>query len=130
MNKYIITGNPIPLQRPRFSPISKRVYDSQKDIRHLHACELRLQYGTTLPIHHPLHVDLTFYMPIPQSKRKKIPPAHITRPDLDNLIKWILDIATGIIYDDDALICSISAKKIYDTNPRTEIIIAKYESIT
>lgn len=70
----------------------------------------------------PLQLDVTFYMPIPKTRLKtiKIGQPHISKSDLDNLIKWCCDLCTNIVYHDDAIISVINAKKIYDTNPRTE----------
>ena len=67
-------------------------------------------------------------MPIPKSLSKVKKDAlkgkpHYLRPDIDNLIKFILDSANGILYLDDAQIYTINAHKIYDEHPRTEIEI-------
>ncbi len=75
----------------------------------------------------PLHLDVTFYMPIPKMRVKKIKKGqpHLSRPDLDNLIKFVADICLNIIYKDDAIISSIHAKKIYENNARTEFKFTK-----
>jgi Holliday junction resolvase RusA-like endonuclease len=44
------------------------------------------------------------------------------------MIKYICDISNKIIYHDDAAIVHISAKKVYDLNPRTEFIISEIRS--
>ena len=48
---------------------------------------------------------------------------HYSRPDLSNLIKFIEDVATGILYKDDCIIAELVSYKHYDTNPRTEFMI-------
>lgn len=48
---------------------------------------------------------------------------HQYKPDLSNLLKWIEDCATGIIYRDDCIIASICAKKLYAESPRTEFTV-------
>lgn len=73
--------------------------------------------------------DLTinFYCYRPPSMRSlaeedlnKIP--HTRKPDLDNLIKYILDCGNKILWHDDAEICKITAAKIWSKQPRTEIV--------
>lgn len=73
-------------------------------------------------------IDLTFCMPIPKSygktKRKAISDGFNncnTKPDIDNLIKFYLDCANEILFPDDRLIIALTAKKVYDENPRTII---------
>jgi Holliday junction resolvase RusA-like endonuclease len=73
----------------------------------------------------PLLLNVVFYMPIPTSWSKIKQESHVgkpcaTKPDLSNLLKLIEDSANGVLYDDDARICSTSMRKIYDYNPRTE----------
>lgn len=49
---------------------------------------------------------------------------HIFKPDLDNLIKYICDICSNnVIYQDDCIIASITAKKVYSELPRTEFTL-------
>jgi Holliday junction resolvase RusA-like endonuclease len=66
-------------------------------------------------------------MPISKTNKKKIKPQthHATIPDLSNMIKWVEDICVGIVYKDDAIISSITSKKMYDENPRTEFFFSE-----
>ena len=57
----------------------------------------------------------------------EIPPAKT--PDLDNLIKFPLDVMNGEVWLDDKQIISILAFKHYAEVPRTEITIHKYGDI-
>jgi len=129
--KYILKGKPIPLKRPKLStrPVP-HAYDPQKHIKKDSQTELRIQHGYSKLIQDPISLDITFFMPIPisLSKKKKkqlTGQKHYKRPDLSNLIKYLEDIAQGILFRDDAIISTINAKKIYDPNPRTEFIIKK-----
>jgi Holliday junction resolvase RusA-like endonuclease len=124
---YVIQGNPIPWARPRLS-INRNFYDSQKQKKQKAQIQLMNQHTRPLfNIVDPLHLDIIFYMPIPNmSEKKKLEHCgnyHYIRPDLDNLIKYVKDTATGILYNDDCVIASITSKKIYDTDPRTELCI-------
>lgn len=54
---------------------------------------------------------------------KKLPKGRsepVVKPDLSNILKLIEDAGNGILYKDDAQICSIGIKKIY----------AEFDSIT
>ena len=67
-------------------------------------------------------------MPIPRTatKRKQMEldgKPHIARPDLDNCCKYYIDLGLNILYKDDSIVSQITAKKIYDQNPRTEFTL-------
>ena len=71
-------------------------------------------------------VTVAFYLARPKSKPKK-PIPHITRPDLDKLIRGATDALTGIIWKDDAQAVEIHATKTYvetqEEAPRAEFTI-------
>lgn len=127
---YVIKGDPTPLARARAG--NRRVWDSQKQEKLVAGINLKHQHGS-LPFYEgPLHLDVTFFMKIPEqiSIRKRetyLHKYHVYKPDTSNLLKFIEDISTGVLYNDDCLIASISTKKVYDSNPRTEFIITKLE---
>jgi Holliday junction resolvase RusA-like endonuclease len=67
-------------------------------------------------------------MPIPvsysQKKKNEFASeliAHVKKPDLDNLIKWVLDCGNALLWQDDSMIYCIQAFKVYSPKPRTEI---------
>ncbi len=124
MNKYIIPGQPIPLARPRFN--GKVVFDSQKAVKKSVSDYLRLTVKEK-PLTGPVHITLRFYMRRPKGKKiQALFPGlewHSKRPDLDNLTKFILDVANGILYADDSQVVFITSAKVYSDEPRTEIEI-------
>lgn len=63
-------------------------------------------------------IDLMFCMPKPKSVKRLIPS---TRPDLDKLIRAVLDALTGIAYIDDGQVVEITASKIYSNNVGVKI---------
>ena len=73
----------------------------------------------------PLHVIISFFLPLPKTKwnRDKKGLYNINKPDLDNLIKFILDAMSGVIYADDAYIFKIEATKYNSAIPRTEVTV-------
>lgn len=128
--EYIVNGDPIPLARARFGSSKgvKRVWDSQKQLKLVAQLSLKEQHGNEPLLKGPLLLDVTFVMEIPRSwsqkkKDEQVGKYHSFKPDASNLLKFIEDIATGIIYHDDALIAHVIAKKVYGDQPRTIMIV-------
>jgi Holliday junction resolvase RusA-like endonuclease len=125
-----IPGNPVPQQRARIA--RNRFYDPlsllKKEFQPLVESQLIDHEIFTVP----LCADITFYMPFTKSTSKtKINSGvylpHSKRPDLDNLLKFYLDLLNGIVYFDDSLISKLVAQKVYSTDPKTVIIINPLE---
>ncbi len=124
IGRYLINGNPVALARARFG--DGRVYDSQKNIKVITTITLQGQHNDAPFFEGPLSLNLSFYLPIVSARKIKLNTLpHTQAPDLDNLIKYIADVASGILYKDDRTIACIVARKYYSTNPRTEIIISQ-----
>ena len=64
----------------------------------------------------PLSVSMVFRMPRPRSRRQE--RWHAARPDIDKLIRAVLDGLSGIVYDDDCTIARIIAVALYETDER------------
>ena len=122
-----VLGVPISLNRPRACKRGEFIsmYDSQVKEKQQVRWQLSGQYKEK-PLLMPLAVDLLFGMPIPKQTSKvrtkemlagKLVP--MKKPDIDNLIKFILDCLNEILFDDDSQIVEISARKIYTVSPRT-----------
>lgn len=59
----------------------------------------------------PVCVHLEFIRPRPASTPKSRTPAAVKKPDLDKLVRAILDALTGIAYADDSQVTEIYASK-------------------
>lgn len=68
----------------------------------------------------PVGVDLTFVMKRGKTVKRILP---FVRPDLDKLIRAVLDGLTGVAYADDEQVCVIYAEKVYGTEPGVFITI-------
>lgn len=67
-----------------------------------------------------------FSMPESWSKKKKnemVNRFHVSKPDVDNLIKFYLDCATNIIWSDDRLVSEIVAVKRYGLKSCVTMIV-------
>lgn len=74
----------------------------------------------------PVSIDCRFYFEIPVSRRKQLQENdwHLQRPDVDNCKKSVLDSCNGLVFQDDCIVCKISAEKRWTTGqPRAEITI-------
>ena len=121
---YIIDGDPVPLARHRHG--TAHGWDSQKQIKFAIGMQITNQHDNLPFLEGPLKLEITFYMPIPKKGPKSLHGTiHSIRPDLDNLIKMICDVANGIIYKDDCTVASIIAQKQYSVSPRTEFTITE-----
>lgn len=72
----------------------------------------------------PVAIELDFRLPKPKSapKRKRTWP--ITRPDLDKLIRAVMDSLSGVVVRDDSQITEIVARKAWpETTPGVRIQI-------
>lgn len=58
-----------------------------------------------------LAVDIRFVMPRPASTPKHHTPAAIKRPDLDKLVRAVLDALTHTVFADDSLLIDLRARK-------------------
>ena len=77
-----------------------------------------------------VRLDIVFGMPIPQSWSKKQQDAAASglilpskKPDIDNLIKAVMDALNGVAYDDDNQVIELSAKKVYAPEPYVAICL-------
>ena len=123
-----IYGKPQPKERPRvykghgITPTRTKNYEAM--IARAWAAEHPEQLSGDL------HVEIRFFMPTPisWSKQKKeraergiIRPS--VRPDIDNLVKIILDGLNGVAFADDKQVIELTAAKYYSANPRTAILV-------
>ncbi len=128
---YNILGKPIPLARPRLT--RHGVYDSQKIQKENVAVELKLQHDGQPKWHGPVHLHITFFMLNLGSQKKQKSREllhHYSRPDLSNLIKFVEDAAQGVLFEDDCIISTITANKLYaraGAEPFTSFYITAYE---
>lgn len=122
-------GKPIPQQRPRFARRGSHVhcYDNQANLKEGYKWQIKSQFKDD-PWEIPLALDLVFFMPIPKAtsaiKKRQMAHgviAHMKKPDIDNLQKFVLDCLNGILFKDDSQITEIRAKKMYANKPGTLI---------
>lgn len=123
-----IYGKPQPKERPRVYKGHGITPTRTKNYELMLAREWAANYPK--PLEGDLRVWITFYMPTPisWSKAKKeraeceiIRPS--VRPDIDNLVKIVLDGLNGVAFADDKQVVELMAAKYYSANPRTAILV-------
>lgn len=77
------------------------------------------------PLDGPIAVRLDFVMPRPKStpKTRATPPA-VKKPDIDKLVRAILDAITAVAWHDDSQVVSVAAtKRIAELDERPGVLI-------
>lgn len=122
--KFIIPIDPVPWKRPGQSRWGR--YDLQKAVKNQYRAIFARDMGNHLPLTGSVHLVIVFHMPIPKSLPKKDWEGwHRKKPDIDNLVKLVLDSMNGICFLDDSQVCLLIAMKGYNENPHTEVIMVE-----
>lgn len=75
------------------------------------------------PFDGPVELTAIFSFLRPKSVSEKKRPEHTVKPDLDKLLRGILDPLSGVVYVDDAQIIRVQVGKQYAEVPGVEITI-------
>ena len=117
--RYVIKGDPIPLSKHKST--SSTLWDKMRENKRFYSISLENQQNNKPLPYTPIEMNIIFYMPPDKDEEKSL--YHDSKPTLISLINFIEAVAVGTIYPNNKILSSITAKKIYDYNPRTEIII-------
>lgn len=74
-----------------------------------------------------MQVEIEFSMPKPKSHPKTVYVYHKKRPDIDKLIRAVLDGLTSVIYLDDNQVVMVKAEKFYSSEPGVKITVRSLE---
>lgn len=125
-----VPGEAVPQARPRVTRCG--TYDPPKCRAYKQKVGL---YAKTAmrgkePLRGPIKMSVIVYRGIPKSWTKKKKVAAMlddiyptTKPDIDNLLKGIMDALKGICWHDDAQVVSVEARKVYEVSPRVHLTI-------
>ena len=130
--EFVLNGDPKAQKRHRYRRTSNRIitYDPSSKDKAALAKQMALSMPST-PFKEPVCVMLTFYMPRPKKHfrtgkysselKPNAPTEHVSRPDIDNLVKFFMDAGNKILWKDDCFVSGVFARKIYSRKPRTEV---------
>lgn len=100
--------------RPRFNRKSGRAYtpgqtvEAEAEIARIWMDEA----GLTAPRGVPVMVDVTVRRDMPKTTPKRVESMpDVTRPDLDNVVKLVLDALNGVAYEDDSQVVVLNGAK-------------------
>ena len=124
---FEVPGEPRGKGRPRFTKDGHAYTDSETMV---YEKKIMAYYRQALgsfrwPDSAVIAVDVTAVYPIPKSATKaslaaiqagRILPKR--KPDIDNVLKVVLDSLNGYAYKDDAQVVMVSGKKIYGHEPK------------
>lgn len=132
-----LLGEPVPFARMRLSKfgnhfVAKPQRNAFAAMRN--AASDAMQVNGNVIFDEPVSLKLRAVLPIPTSWSKKKQQAAIRgevwpakKPDLDNLCKLATDAFNTVVYRDDAQIVSMSAHKVYGTEPCLVVTIQPAE---
>lgn len=117
-----LPGAPIPLARPRFG--NERVYmkSEQREAMELMQWAIMTEmrkHGLRQVIQKPCRLTMLFMY---QGDKKKQGPK-VTKPDVDNLVKFVMDAGSKVLWADDNQIYSIDATKQWGAENLTIFIV-------
>lgn len=117
--ELFIPIEPVPKGRPRFTKFGHAYNPPKTRIYEQNVSLILKSLFKEKPLEDAIWVEMTFFLPRTKTNKRLLPTI---KPDVDNVCKAILDSANGILWSDDKLIVSLSAKKLYWTkNPGTLI---------
>lgn len=119
---FIVDGKPQGKQRPRFSRISKTVYTPTKTAKY--EKQIAKAYtesgGKCIPAECYVSVSVSAFFPVPKSYSKKKREDCLERilkpdkkPDIDNILKVVLDALNDVAYEDDKQVVELIGRKYY-----------------
>jgi Holliday junction resolvase RusA-like endonuclease len=146
---FTVLGEPQALKRHRIVARGKggrplpfvRSYDPSATAKEDFLLKVQ-QHAPASPLTCPVRLECHFTFSRPKSHyrtgkhagdlRVYAPVMHTTKPDLDNLGKFVLDSLTGVFWKDDSVVCSLTASKVYttfETGPQTQLTIQWTEEV-
>ena len=113
-----IPGRPRGKSRPRFhnghAYTPKTTKEYEKEIRDCYITQDGRKHDGSVTV----DIEAIFKIPESWTKKKKWETIDKgkrpeVRPDIDNIVKIVMDALNGIAYDDDSQVVEIKARKIY-----------------
>lgn len=126
--KFTIPGEPKGKARP-FVPKSGRAFTPEATVNYenwVKQCFILSKGKERLEGQIEAHIEAFFSIPKSSSKKKReqmlngdIRPEK--KPDIDNIVKSILDSCNELAYKDDSQVVSLAVEKWYADEPRVEV---------
>lgn len=82
----------------------------------------------------PVSITLTIYLPVPKSFSKKKTTEAMEakifptkKPDVDNVLKAVMDALNGVLYEDDKQVVAVCVEKYYAVYEGLHVKVEDYE---
>ena len=133
--RLVVPGDPVPQGSMRVFPGGGMVHSNKAKVMGFRSdvatewekgkSPIRKDY-VTLVITFAFHRPASHYLPANSKRPEPVlrldaPTSHTKPPDLDKLIRAVLDALTGRAYDDDAQVIDIVAMKVWSRDGSTTI---------
>jgi len=110
-NSFFVKGRPVPQGSMKFIRPGVMIHSRSQDLALWRADIARnAELFGFKPIASAVKVELDFVMARPKSSKRIFPSV---KPDLDKLIRAVLDGLTGVAYEDDSQVILIQSSKTY-----------------
>lgn len=116
---FVIEGEPV--SYPELKTTHYRTWNSHREHKLKYEITLGNQFEGKQLLSGPLALEVQFYFP----SKKGNPKSHVSKPDLNRLVRFIQETCLGIVYGNEALLSYIFCSKHYDDNPRTQFSISR-----
>lgn len=154
MIRFMIPGEPVAKARPKFRAVHTGVFKENKKsgateevvYPQTHTPKQSVNFenlvrygcaevmGATGPLSGPVRVRIVAYFGIPKSYGKRKTEEAVAservplekRPDIDNVMKSVLDGLNTVAFGDDKQVSFITCEKYYSGRPRTVIEISEH----
>lgn len=118
-----INTRPVPKQRPRLSKFTVYTPKKTADYEKLIAYEWKKKYKNLI-LKGAVKLDLVFVFKKAKSCKKTL---HTQRPDIDNLLKSILDGLNKVAFVDDCQVVELNSKKVFSDVDKIVITVTELE---
>ena len=129
--RFYIKGSPKAQKRHRHTKKGFTYDPSVSDKRDFLA--LIHSQAPKTPLYGGISIEVRLDMPYPKKHlrtgkfagelKPNAPYIHTIKPDIDNMLKFIMDSGNGVIWHDDSQIWKVEIEKTYSLIPCTEIIV-------
>ena len=133
---FEVPGQPKGKERPRWTMVSNTsiVYTPRntRDYEKIIKTFYKINNFKSFKKDDALEISAIAYYKIPKQTKKshkllmlKGEMLPTKKPDIDNIIKAVLDALNGVAYYDDSQVCKVNFMKMYSEDPRLKILIKK-----
>ena len=134
--EFVVKGAPVAKARARvvrgraYTPEATKGYEERVTAGALQAMSIS---GKQMAPHRvPVKADVSIAIPMPTSwsgrrKLREQCTAHTQRPDVDNLVKVILDGCKGVVFTDDTQVFHVEATKQWDSEGQSGYALVAFE---